>query len=263
MEAIVRGVKSYHLRILFLCLMLLTGCGTSKQGFSGTGNKYQYGYRLSVPSDSQKTGFVDEAKLLFKDDSLVVQFKFDDAAIHLQLQNLADAYLVIDWAKVLIFHKGKSSRIRQSTSFYVDSSKQSPSISVPPLGFIRDYVAPIENIYYDGSKWLERELFPTWDLLSVEGVTAIRENIGDSVVLTVPVWFGSFGRTYVFTFKVTSFEPVSSYGYSPSWRNPRPPNEKAIPSLTDQITTAAIVVGVVSFSVYMLVIKKETPADLQ
>ncbi|MBI3005099.1 MAG: hypothetical protein HYY49_06735 [Ignavibacteriales bacterium] len=255
-----RDVQSW---IVIFCFLLFTGCGASRQGLSGTGSKYEYEYRLSVPSDSQKTGLVDEANLLFHDDSLIVQFKIDDAAIHLQLQNLADSYLVVDWAKVRILHKGKNSKIRQSLGFYADSTKLPVSISLPPLGFVRDYVTPSENVYYDGSRWVERDLFPTWDTWTVEGVTAIRNQIGNSVVLTLPVWFGSFEKTYVFEFRITSFEPISLQHYSPPWRDPRPLNEKVTPALADQITTAAIIVGVVSFSIYMLVIKKETPADLR
>ena len=257
------AMKNVRLWIAIPCILLLIGCGTSKQGLSGTGNKYQYGYRLSVLSDSQKTGFVDEANLFYQDDSLIIQFKFDDAAINLQLQNLADSYLVVDWAKVQILHNHKNSKIRQSFGFYADSMKQPISVALPPFGYVRDYVTPRENIYYDGSKWIDGDLFPTWDRWTAQGVAAIKNQIGDSIVLTMPVWFGSFGKTYVFSFRVKSFEPISLEKYRPPWRDPRPPNEKLIPALADQVTTAAIVVGVVGLSVYMLSAKKETPPDLR
>jgi len=93
---------------------------------------------------------------MFQDDSIIIQFKFDDAAIQFQLQNISESPVTLDWGKASIGISDRYFGIRHASNFYWDTTR-SNSILMPPLGYLRDVIIPRDNINNDGAngwKWI-------------------------------------------------------------------------------------------------------------
>jgi hypothetical protein len=247
-------MKTKLIRLVVLASLagFLMSCATTSQFTPGKGNKYQYTYKLVYP--------VENSNLLFHDDSIIIQFKFDEAAIRFQLQNISDSYLAIDWDKASMNIQGWYFAIRHVSNLYCDSSS-STSILLPPMGYIRDIAIPRDNIYNDGDRWVELDLLPTTDQKSVELQESIKKSVGRRISFLLPVTFGSTVKNYEFDFKVDSVSRILWQDYEPFQRIPEPPSPKHQVLGLDNVTTAVIVVGVLGFSAYVLSMKKSPPSE--
>ena len=241
----------------------IVACGVIPLNFSARGAKYQYTYTMKASAGGGSAITRDPANLLFQDDNLIVQFRFDDAAIHFQLQNLTDLYVTLDLAKAFIYKDRRVYPLCHSLNFYSDTLARSVPVSLPPLGYTRDYVAPRENVYFDGSKWVEKDLFPSTDRNSDSQREAIKRQVGKTVLLTLPLMFGSSQKDYIFEFQVTSVTGLPWNKYQPPKRSPPPPQKDASFLALDQVTTGIIVAGLLGFSAFLLTLSKDTPADLK
>lgn len=237
----------------WLCMlgfvMLLYGCAARPSGFTpGLGNKYVYTYKMSYPADSRD--------MMYQDDSLLVQFKIDEAAIRFQLQNISYSNIRIDWNKASISVNGEYFSVRHKDNLYSDSAAGSAvSALIPPFGYVRDIALPRINIVFDGEKWIEKELMPTTDGHSPAMQTKILKSIGKSVTLLLPVQTGNVQKDYEFEFQVASVSKIPWQDYTPVNREPQPPVPPKRHSF-ENITAGAIIVGVLGFSAYMLTAKK-------
>jgi hypothetical protein len=247
-------MKTKLIRLVVLTSLagLLMSCGTTSQFTPGKGNKYQYTYKLMYP--------VENSNLLFHDDSIIIQFKFDEAAIRFQLQNISNSYLVIDWNKSSMNIQSRYFAIRHVSNLYCDSSS-STSILLPPLGYIRDIAIPRDNIYNNGDRWVELDLLPTTDHKSVELQESIMKSVGRRIGFLLPITFGSTAKNYEFEFQVDSVKRIPWKNYKPFQRIPEPPSPKHQVSGLDNVTTAIITVGILGFSAYVLSVKKSTPSE--
>ena len=243
-------------RMTFVAILLLSGlfmsCVTTSQFSPGSGNKYQYKYALISP--------VKNSNLLFRDDSIIIQFKFDEAALQFQLQNISESNVILAWDKASIGIRGRYFAVRHSSNYYGDTVR-SGSMLIPPLGYIRDVIIPRENIYFDGGKWVEVDLLPTTDHRSLPLQESIKKNVGQRINLMLPMMFGSAVRNYKFDFQVDSVKRIPWKDYVPVKRVPVAPNTKPAKTTLDHVTTAVIVVGVLGFSAYVLSIKKSPPIE--
>ena len=244
--------KPMHLIIFALCAVFLSSCATTGSFSPGKGNKYSYTYKLVQPTKS--------SDLLFQDDSIIVQFKFDEAAIRFQLQNISDSYLTISWDRAAINIFGRYMPVRNMKNLYSDSIC-SNSILLPPLGYIRDIVIPRNNIYNNGEKWIEVDLLPTLDHNSIELRESIMKNVGQRIGFLLPVTFGPVEKNYDFEFQIDSVTQILWKNYGPFQRIPSPPNPKRSVLGVDNVTTAIIAVGVLGFSAYVLSVKKSPPSE--
>ena len=239
--------------VVFLSLSgLLMSCATTSQFIPGKGNKYQYAYKLVYP--------VKNSDLVFHDDSIIIQFKFDEAAIRFQLQNISDSYLAIDWNKASMNIQGRYFAIRHVSTLYGDSSNNT-TVLLPPLGHLRDIVIPRDNIYFDGDHWVEVDLFPTTDGKSVKLQESIKKSAGRQIGLLLPMKFGSVEYNYDFDFQVASVKRIPWKNYKPFHRIPEPPKPYHHGIGLDNVTTAIIAVGVLGFSAYALSVKKTPPSE--
>ena len=245
-------ISIIHLVLAALMAASLCSCSTMSQFSPGKGNKYQYGYKLVYP--------VENSDLLFQDDSIIVQFKFDDAAVRFQMQNISDSYVSVDWAKASMGMSGRYFAIRHSTNLYQDSLR-SESILLPPLGFVRELAIPRDNIYDNGERWVETDLFPTVDQDNPALREAIRKSPGQRVSLLLPIFFGSVEKTYEFDFQVDSVKQIPWKNFTPYQRIPAPPLTQRSAQKLDNVTTAVIAVGVLGFSAYVLSVKKNPPSE--
>jgi hypothetical protein len=238
--------------VLIVFSGLLTSCATTSLFRPGIGNKYQYTYKLVYP--------VESTDLFFKDDSIIIQFKFDEAAIRFQLQNISDSYLTIHWEKASITLLGRHINIRHSGNLYGDTSS-SNTIMLQPLGYIRDIVIPRENIYNDGKKWVELDLLPTTDNKSPEREESIKKSVGRRIGFLLPAMFGTVEKNFEFDFEVDSVKQILWKDYEPFKRVPEPPSSSHGALGLDNVTTAIIAVGILGFSAYVLSVKKNPPSE--
>ena len=213
----------------------------------GIGNKYLYTYRMIAPVDSRK--------LLIQDANVKAQFKFDDSAIHFQLQNLSRSNLSILWDQVSLGVDNKFTPVRNSVNFYLDTVRLGGSQSLPPLGYVQEIVIPYHNIRFDGIRWVEKDLFPT--TAKADLANAIMKNLGKSIKLVLPLRIGSEMKTYVFEFVVESVHQIAWNDYRPQRRKPPPIAKKPQKSVTDQVTIAIIAVGLLGFAAYAITLKKD------
>lgn len=228
-------------------------CATTSQFSPGKGNKYQYFFTLVYP--------IENSNLIFQDDSVIIQFKFDEAAIRFQLQNVSESFLTIDWDKAAINIGGRYFAVRHSDNLYEDSVRSLSSILLPPLGYIRDLAIPRDNIYSDGERRIELDLLPTTDHNSVTLRESIQKSVGQRVGLSLPISFGSTKNVYEFYFQIDSVKRILWKDYIPNERVPAPPMPKHGFQVLDQVTTAIIAIGVLGFSAYMLTMKKNPPSE--
>ena len=244
--------QTIHIAAMMLFSGILLSCATTSQYTPGSGNKYQYIYKLISP--------VENANLLFQDDSVIIQFKFDEAAIQFQLQNVSESNISIDWDKASMGINGRFFPVRHASNLYGDTI-HSDSMIMPPLGYIRDVVIPRNNIYYNGSSWVELELLPTTDHHSPALQESIEKRSGQLICLVLPIVFGSRVENYGFDFQVDSVKRIDWKDYVPTKREPAPPSPKHSLLVLDNVTTAVIMVGVLGFSAYLLSVKKSSPSE--
>jgi hypothetical protein len=234
------------------CIALMAGCASNNQFSPGKGNKYIYSYKLAYPTEN--------ADLFFQDDSIIIQFKFDEAALRFQLQNISESHLQINWSKAAMSVSGNYMAIRHSDNWYSDSAR-ARSFALPPLGYIRDQIIPRDNISNDGDRWIEEDLLPTTDRNSQDLREAIQKNLGKRISCILPVIFGSSERMYEFDFQVETVKRIPWKEYTPYKRLPVPPNPKHTVLGLDNVTTAIIAVGVLGFSAYIISLKKNPPSE--
>ena len=245
-------IKIIQFAAIITCSGIFLSCATTSQFSPGSGNKYQYTYKLISP--------VENSNLLFQDDSVIIQFKFDEAAIQFQLQNISESNITIDWDKASIGISDRYFAVRHASNFYGDTIR-SNSIILPPLGYIREVVIPRDNIYNDGDKWVELDLLPTTDHRSLALQESIQKRSGQLISLILPLLFGSTAKNYEFDFQVDTVKRIAWKDYFPLKREPAPPRPKHSVLALDNVTTAVIIVGVLGFSAYVLSVKKNPPSE--
>jgi len=244
--------KLIHIIVIVFSASLFMSCGTMSRFSPGKGNKYQYAYKLTSPVENQN--------LLFQDDSVIIQFKFDEAAIKFQLQNISESNLTVDWDKAAINIQGRYFAVRHSSNLYADTARNN-SILLPPLGYIRDIAIPRDHIYNDGERWIEVDLLPTIDNDSAILRESIVKSVGRQIGFLLPMSFGSTEKNYEFDFQVDTVKRISWKDYTPVQRVPAPQNPKHGIFGLDNVTTAVIVVGVLGFSAYALSVKKNPASE--
>lgn len=247
-------MKTKLFNIIFIISFtgIFISCATMSQFSSGSGNKYKYIYKMVSP--------VENSNLLFQDDNIIVQFKFDEAAIQFQLQNISESNVTLDWNKASIGIDGRYFAVGHDSNLYGDTNC-SNSIILPPLGYIRDVVIPRDNIYNDGNKWVELDLMPTTDHHSLPLEESIQKSIGQQITFILPMTFGLTPKDYRFNFQIDTVKRIAWKDYIPTKRVPAPPNPEHAVIALDNVTTAVIMVGVLGFSAYVLSVKKSPPSE--
>lgn len=246
------NISLWNIGIVLSCALLMS-CATTSQFRPGEGDKYEYSYKMTYPAENRN--------LLFQDDSIIIQFKFDEAAIRFQLQNISESNLTINWERTSMNLSGRYFSVRHSDNLYTDSLKFSSSVLLPPLGYVRDLIIPRDNIYFDGQKWIEEDLLPTVDENSSAVRELIRQSIGRRIGLLLSLRFEQKERNYEFDFQVDTVRHIAWNDYIPTQRVPAPPISKHGVPVLDQVTTAIIAVGMLGFSAYVLAVKKNPPSE--
>jgi hypothetical protein len=233
-------------------LQILSGCSASTRLQISQGHKYKYKYMMVSPRQTEK--------LQFRDDRIVILFRFEDSAIRYQLQNLSSTDLYVDFTRASIGVKGRFYSVLNNRSLYVKTSDAVAMPTIPPSGYTVDILIPAEKVTFDGERWVEYDLLPTTDKNSMKRRQAIYKNVGSTIDLILPIHFGDEVRKYSFRFMVKSVAPMNWASYKPPKRA-MPQVPIAAVKSQDHITTAILVTGILGFSAYMLAQKKSPPSE--
>lgn len=235
--------------LLALSSFVLAGCGASSRLRSAYGNKYRYGISMISPVTSDA--------MLYRDERMIIQFRFDDPAIRFQAQNISPGVMQIDWSRVYLEIGGKRSAVRNLLTYFDTTATSSTSGPIQSLEAVRDVIVPAENILIKEKKWHAEDLIPTTDGNEVEREKLIRSMKGQRIQLVFPVSFNSVPETYRFTFSIDSVTRMLWSDYRPPAWFPRPPPVAGLkPTTEDKITTVVIVGGFAGFLRYFVTMKK-------
>jgi hypothetical protein len=244
-------------------IVLFGGCSVFLPNASTKGTKYRYTYHLKVSPEMGGAIVHDPANLLFQDDSIIVQFRFDDAAAFFQLQNLSESFLTLDYAKFSFEIDRQTYPVCHSLNFYSDTAVRPGSVTLRPMSFIKDYVAPRGNITFDGSRWQEKDLFPTVDHSPDSSGQSIKKHVGKTFALVMPLTFGGQQRNYVFEFQIASADILPWTKYQRPVRSPSAPQKPTGFFTLDQVAAGIVVAGLLGFSAYLLTLRKDINPDLR
>ena len=235
--------------------LFLAGCSAASRLESSLGTKYRYSYFLLSPSPTGRLSYADERiKILFRIDAGAIRFKLD---------NLTSSIVTVKWPGAALGVLGRSHPVHSVRSYYSQEKAGEASSVILPKGYVIEMAIPASSVYYDGSKWQERDLLPTTDRNSEAVRKRILANKGGIVELLLPMQFeGSETINYTFRFKVSSVDEIPWEQYRKPWR-PMPPKPLTSSSFTtsDQILTGAIIVGVVGIGAVLLSQKKTPPVE--
>lgn len=249
-----RGRTLDAVLVCSLAVALLGGCSAATRLQSTYGNKYRYSYSMVAPARSDS--------LLFRDERLIIQFRFDDAAVGLQIQNISPFDLRVLWTGASLGIGGLYSGVRTLGNFYDTTLAAQHVPLIPPLGVSRDVLIPVNNVYIEGDRWREMDLFPTMDFNSPSLRDSILALVNTKVDIVLPMEFGGEEKTYRFMFAVDSVRSISwSEDRFPAWFPRGPGTPRINPSINDQLTAAILVAGFLGFSAYMLTAKKNPPTE--
>jgi hypothetical protein len=195
--------------------------------------------------------------MVFKDSLIFVQFRFDDAALRFQMQNVSRQQITVEWGKALIGVKNKFAPVRYSGNYYT-TEKCAAQSTLPPLGYVLDFLIPEASVYKDGSTWKERDLFPTTDKQFSRG--ALQSFVGTPVALQLPIIVGKTERQYTFGFTVSNVSQIP-WEAAKLPRRPTPPAKEVEITSTDEYITAGVVLGVVGIVAVLLSQKQSPPSE--
>jgi hypothetical protein len=232
--------------------LTLAGCATTRPP-APKGNKYSYSYVLTEPKR--------DSTLSFRDAHLGFWFVIDDAAILLEITNVSKLPVVVDWPSASIRVGQRISRVRTSSSYQLDNSPESATLTVKPGETIHDFAMPYGALVSRGKSLAEVPLFPTMDLGSAERRKQIQANVGQSIMLTLPVQVGKSRTVYSFVFRIVGVEKISWANYKRPERLSRRLAIKGGPSTEDILTGAAISAGFIGAATYFLTAKKNPRSD--
>ena len=199
--------------------------------------------------------------MIFRDNYVVIQFFFDASAISFQLQNVSEATMSIVWEKVSLGVNKRIYAVRNTSTFYSVGNITPPSVSIPPLGYIRETIIPRENIFNEKGVWVEKDFFLTNDRGSSRIKAAISRLVGAEVALTIPIKIDEVVVDYPFVFKVSKVTPLPSRLLPPVKERPPAPKMPTIEAGTSSSLVPILIAGgIFGIAVYLLSMKK-TPAD--
>lgn len=237
----------------FVLIFLMTnGCAGS---FSSEAHHYLYTYALVSP--------IANENLIYKDQYIIIQFKFDESAVRFQMQNVSEAPMSIEWENASISLNRRTFAVKNWTTFYSLSPNTPPSVIIPPLGYIREIIIPRDRIYYENNEWVEDEMFPTKDKGSTYRKRAILRYKGSQVKLNLPILIGEAVKDYTFIFRVKDISPLPEKTLpAKKERPPVPKTPFQMGGASQSVVPIVITTGILGVVVILLTQKKSPPGDL-
>jgi hypothetical protein len=164
------------------------------------GRNYRYVYAMTDP--------IESTELAYRDERIQVRFQIDRGAIRYSLKNLSAENAVVLTERASIRVNNTSSLIRNERTYYSQNAESFLPVPIPPKGVVHDFVLPRDNISFDGSKWVEQDLFQRADNNDPAERKNILKSIGVIFDLVFPVQFGADQADYKFSFKIVRIRSV-------------------------------------------------------
>lgn len=243
--------KYCTVNLLLVTLTFFFGCSGSLSG-GKQGGRYIYNYTMTEP--------VANDQMLYKDDYITIQFRFDQSAIKFQLQNVSDVPLSIIWDNVVIGLNNRVFPVKNTATLYQTNLDHPPSVLIPPLGYIKDLVIPREFISINKNSWVEKDLFPTDDMGSAARKKLIMKYTGSQIKLVLPIKVGEVVQDYVFTFKVKGISMLPENRLPPVKERPEPPQIAAAGN-SNTLLPVLIAGGILAVAIYALSKEKASPIN--
>ncbi|NUN70287.1 MAG: hypothetical protein HUU02_11305 [Bacteroidetes bacterium] len=243
-------LKTVTTYCLLASLTFVYGCAGALSGGGKSGGRYIYQYTMTEPSVNDQ--------LLYKDDYITVQFKFDESAVKFQLQNVSDLPLSIVWENVAISLNNRAFPVRNLSTLYQTELVHPLPVMIPSLGYIREVVIPRDNITLEKEGWKEKDLFPTDDMGSAARKKLIMKYNGSVVKLMLPVRIGEVVQDYAFTFKVKGISALPQNVRPPVKERPTPPPVMTA-SASNALLPIVIAGGILGLAIYALSKEKASP----
>jgi hypothetical protein len=242
-------LNSIIVNILLVSLTFFFGCAGALPG-GKQGGRYIYNYSLIEPAVNDQ--------LMFKDDYITIQFKFDESAIKFQLQNISDVPLSIVWENVAIGLNNRVFPVKNTATLYQTDLGHPPAVVIPSLGYIRDMVIPRDYISISKDAWVEKDIFPTDDMGSAARKKLITKYMGSQVKLLLPIKIGEVVQEYSFTFKVKGITPLPENRVPPVKERPAKP-KIATAGSSSALLPVLIAGGILAVAIYAFSKEKSSP----
>jgi hypothetical protein len=244
--------RSKLIAFLLIVSLIDFGCASFSrmQIISPRGNTYSYVYEMIEPVSSKS--------LQYQNPKFNMWFTIDQGAVNFDARNLSSSTMVILGGDASLGINGKFFPVRTSSTYYADSASLRLTTPVPAGGYVQDFFVPRNNIFYDGNKWVERDLLPTRDYNNPVRKQSIQKNIGNEIHLIVPIKIGNQLQEYTFKFRISTVkvvDPDSVIQHEP--RLPPPPTPKRPPTKTEFWVSIGIVSSVTLAAI--LIVTREHP----
>lgn len=139
---------------------------------------------------------VRQRSLEFQDETLLCRLLPAELNIGLNIVNLSENPIMIDWNEVrLIDPEGVSHPVLHNMVILPDISRRNLPSLVMPQGVLDETVAPLDHVFMDLTGWQQRPIFPKTDAaLQLQGAT---------FAVALPVKHRNEVTHYLFEFQVT------------------------------------------------------------
>lgn len=245
-----KRLKTITTYVLLVSLTFVYGCSGAMAGGGKSGGRYVYQYTMTEPSANDQ--------LLFKDDYITIQFKFDESAVKFQLQNVSDLPISIVWENVAMSLNNRAFPVKNNSTLFQTEMSHPLPVMIPSLGYIREMVIPRENVTWEKDGWKEKDLFPTDDMGSAARKKLIMKYNGSVVKLMLPVRIGEIVQDYSFTFKVKGISALPENVRPPVKERPTPPPVISSTS-SGSLMPILIAGGILGLAIYVLSKDKASP----
>ncbi|MEE2710850.1 MAG: hypothetical protein VYA69_14795 [Gemmatimonadota bacterium] len=178
-----------------LIVLLATGCATRKPASLNTPDHqieeiiYRYQYAMTSP--------VQQASMEYRDDNLFCRLLPQELVIGLDIINLQEETITIDWNQVRVIDpEGNAHPVVQNMVILRDMHRTRIPTTIMPQGVLNETVAPSDYAYLGFTGWQQRPIFPkTEDALNLKGA---------KVGVYLPVKIQNRVTNYLFEIVVTN-----------------------------------------------------------
>jgi hypothetical protein len=159
--------------------------------------------------NSQISTFEDDgtSKSSFEDDMIKIIWFVLPGEFSFVLQNKTNNSIRIIWDEaVYVNENGFSGKVAHSDISYTEMNNSQPSTVVVKNTSVDDIIVPTKNIYYSSySGWNIEPLFREYASTQEELDETVKEKLGETVKILLPLQIEETVNEYMFSFKIENF----------------------------------------------------------
>jgi len=188
-------------------MVVLLSCTASRDTASYFGgHTYNYSYKLISPSQSEK--------LIYEDSALRFKFHINSTGIITIITNKLLTPATINWEGALITQYRQKLKVVHKDISYEKRNEPKPPTVIAAAGHIEDMIVPVDNIgineggYFGAAAWTAKALYPIEDHNKSSIAQRILSNVGQELVLTLPIKSTGKEFPYEFRFKIVAIDCI-------------------------------------------------------